>query len=113
MIEEKGRLAVIWSAAERNSERREGPKDAVDGTAVVARDQARAASPIRSRAAHLLRRSGIGTPLLSTDRVEGADSPSVGQAYSRRLRRHSFGLAGERVTGGRRAPASALALPDR
>src|SRR5271166_2105740 len=51
-----------------------GPKDAVEGTAVVVGDQARTSDPVRSRTAHFLRRAGIGAPLFSTYRVELADS---------------------------------------
>src|ERR1700692_697896 len=70
--------ASLGVRQQHHSERREGPKDAVEGTTVVAGDQTRASYPIRSRAAHFLRRTGIGAPLLSTHRVEGADSTSVG-----------------------------------
>src|ERR1700674_4226688 len=63
---------------QRNSDDTKGPKDAVEGTAVVAGDQARASYPVRSRTAHFVRRAGIGAPLLSTHWVERADSTRIG-----------------------------------
>jgi hypothetical protein len=69
---------VIWSAAANQLRRPERPRDAVEGTAVVAGDQARASYPVRSRTAHFVRRAGMGAPLLSTHWVEGADSTRIG-----------------------------------
>src|ERR1700758_4984830 len=79
LIEEKGPLArhlECGSNATRDDTK--GPKDAVESTAVVAGDQARTSYTVRSRTAYFLRRTGIGAPLLSTDRVERADSMRIG-----------------------------------